>query len=73
MSTRQVWVDHEICVGNGTCLRIAPRVFRHNDNRQSEVVDPAGDNESAILEAAANCPVGAIHVEVSGSKERLFP
>lgn len=59
-----VWVDHDICVGNGSCLRVAPRVFRHNDQRQSEVIDPAGDSEQKILDAAANCPVGAIRVTV---------
>ena len=28
--------------GNGQCVFLAPEVFRHNENRQSEVVDPAG-------------------------------
>jgi ferredoxin len=60
----KVWVDHTLCVGNGTCLRIAPRVFAHNAARQSEVIDPAGDTDAAILDAAANCPVGAIRIEI---------
>ena len=38
-----VWVDHQACVGNAMCETIAPKVFRLNDNRQSEVVDPAAD------------------------------
>jgi ferredoxin len=59
-----VTVDHDVCVGNGSCLRIAPRVFRHNDQRQSEVIDPARGSEATIREAAENCPVGAIRVEV---------
>lgn len=58
-----VTVDHDLCVGNGTCLRIAPGVFRHNENRQSEVIDLGGASEHVILEAAANCPVGAIRVD----------
>jgi ferredoxin len=35
-------VDHSVCMGNGQCVLLAPEVFRHNDDRQSEVVDPAG-------------------------------
>ena len=41
----RVWVDHDVCVGNAMCETIAPKVFRLNENRQSEAVDPAGDTE----------------------------
>lgn len=58
----KIHVDHDLCVGNGSCLRIAPRVFRHNEQRQSEVIDPAGASEEVIMEAVLNCPVGAIRV-----------
>jgi ferredoxin len=69
----RVWVDHGACVGNGTCLTIAPRVFVHNADRQSEVADPAGEPEAKVLEAAENCPVSAIRVEDADTGERLFP
>ena len=69
----RVWVDHQACVGNAMCETIAPKTFRLNDNRQSEVVDPAGDSEAKILEAAENCPVSAIFVEDAETGERLFP
>ncbi len=69
----RVWVDHGACVGNGTCLTIAPAVFVHNADRQSEVTNPDGDSPAQILSAAENCPVSAIHVEDSASGERLFP
>lgn len=66
-------VDHMLCVGNGTCLRMAPHVFAHNAERQSTVIDPAGDSEATILRAAANCPVAAIGVTVVETGERLAP
>jgi ferredoxin len=69
----RVVVDHDLCVGNGTCLTIAPAVFEHNANRQSEAKHPDGAPEAAILDAARNCPVAAIGVEVEGTGERLFP
>jgi ferredoxin len=69
----RVWVEHGACVENGTCLTIAPRVFVHNADRQSEVADPAGDPGAKILEAAENCPVSAIHVEDAETGEHLFP
>jgi ferredoxin len=69
----RVWVDHGACVGNGTCLTIAPAVFVHNSARQSEVANPTGDAAAKILAAAENCPVSAIHVEDALSGEALFP
>jgi ferredoxin len=69
----RVWVDHQACVGNAMCESIATNSFRLNDNRQSEVVDPAGDPVEKILEAAENCPVSAIFVEDAETGERLFP
>jgi ferredoxin len=69
----RVWVDHTACVGNAMCETIATKSFRLNENRQSEAIDPPGDIEAAILEAAENCPVSAIFVEDAETGERLFP
>ena len=69
----RVWVDHNVCVGNAMCETFAPQVFQLNANRQSEAVNPAGDPEEKILEAAENCPVSAIFVEDADTGERLFP
>ena len=69
----KVWVDRQVCVGNAMCEAIAPKVFRLDDKRQSEAVNPAGDTEEKILEAAENCPVSAIFVEDAETGEQLFP
>ncbi len=69
----RIRVDHDVCVGNAMCETIAPKVFRLNDNRQSEVADPGGDSVENILEAAENCPVSAIIVEDEQTGEQLFP
>ena len=69
----KVWVDHQVCVGNAMCETFAPHTFRLDDNRQSEVVDAAGDTVEKILEAAENCPVSAIFVEDMETGEQLFP
>ena len=69
----RIRIDHNTCVGNAMCETYAANAFRLNDNRQSEAVDPAGDSEAKILEAAENCPVGAITVEDADTGEQLFP
>ena len=69
----RIRVDHATCVGTAMCEAIAPKVFRLNENRQSEAVDPAGDTVEKILEAAESCPVSAIFVEDAETGEQLFP
>ena len=49
----RVRVDHNLCVGNAMCETFAPHVFRLNDDRQSEAVDPDGDPVEQILEEIA--------------------
>ena len=73
--TRQikVTVDHNVCVGNAMCESFAHRVFRLNENRQSEAVNPQGDTLENILQAAENCPLAAITVEDAETGEKLFP
>lgn len=69
----RVTVDHRLCVGNAQCVGLAPAVFRHNENRQSEVVDPEGAAPELILKAAGYCPTGAIEVADAETGEVLFP
>jgi ferredoxin len=69
----RIVVDHDLCVGNGQCVGLAPDVFRHNDERQSEVVDPAAAPGDMILRAARFCPTGAIEVFDDETGEVLFP
>lgn len=66
-------VDRTACVGNAMCETFAMKSFRLNDDRQSEAIDPPGDSEEAIMEAAENCPVSAIFVEDAETGEQLFP
>jgi ferredoxin len=67
MRAFRVVVNHDLCVGNGTCLIVAPSVFAHNADRQSEVIDPDGASEAVIRRAAESCPVGAIRITAAES------
>ena len=69
----RIEVDHGLCVGNAMCVATASRVFAHNENRQSTVVDAGGDPAALVLEAAANCPVSAIRVMDAETGRTLFP
>lgn len=57
-------VDHDLCVGYGSCRRIAPTAFRRTPVGQSEFVDDHTVSDARIREAAENCPVAAIAVSI---------
>jgi ferredoxin len=57
-----VKVDKTKCIGCGTCVVIAPKSFKLGDDGKAEAIEPAGDEEEKIKEAAESCPVGAIEV-----------
>ena len=69
----RIIVDHNLCVGNAMCAPFATRTCALNENRQSHVVNPQGDPEEKVLEAAENCPVTAISVFDVETGEKLFP
>jgi ferredoxin len=73
MDKLRITVDHDLCMGAAQCVGLAPGVFQHNENRQSEVVDPAGAPEELIVKAASYCPTGAIAVVDAETGESLFP
>ena len=61
----RVIVDHELCEGNGVCVKKAPRIFRLGDDDQAQVlIAEPGEAMRAELEAAVRgCPRQAIRVE----------
>jgi ferredoxin len=68
----KVWIDQDLCTGDGVCEELCPSVFTLLDNgltyvKQDDVVfdDPGGeaqmalvptDLEDAVREAADECP-----------------
>jgi len=55
----KITVSQKKCVSCGLCVSLAPKTFRLARGKM-ELVNPTGDEESLIKEAAGSCPVGAI-------------
>ncbi len=55
-------VDRGACRGAGLCIKRAPATFRLDDEDIATVIDPPGDDDAAIAEAARHCPHFAIEV-----------
>ena len=76
----KVWIDQDLCTGDGLCEEIAPDVFTLLDDGLAYVVegdkvfsDPGGPEglavvpdgqEEATIESAEECPGECIYLEV---------
>jgi len=60
--TVEVKVSRARCIASKCCVNLAPEVFALDDTQVSSVVDPSAAPDETILEAAENCPTGAISV-----------
>ena len=72
----QVWVDQDLCTGDGLCVQYAPEVFEFDVDGLAYVKDGSGDLQLAkdaqvsvpahlrleVLDAAKECPGDCIHV-----------
>ncbi|MFA6423504.1 MAG: ferredoxin [Patescibacteria group bacterium] len=55
-------VDKEKCIGCGTCVSLAPKIFELDDDGKSKVKDGEAQG-SEVEEAISSCPVQAISIE----------
>jgi ferredoxin len=71
-----VWIDQELCTGDGLCVQYAPEVFEFDIDGLAYVKDDSGELLSApgqrapvpaklrldVLSSAKECPGECIHV-----------
>jgi ferredoxin len=71
-----VWVDQDLCTGDGLCVQYAPEVFEFDDDGLAYVKDHDGELRLApgsrvdvparlrleVIDAAKECPGDCIHV-----------
>jgi ferredoxin len=72
----EVWIDQELCTGDGLCVQYAPEVFEFDVDGLAYVKDETGDLKLAegarvsvpanlrldVLDSAKECPGNCIHV-----------
>jgi len=71
-----VWVDQDLCTGDGLCVQYAPEVFEFDVDGLAYVKDDSGELKLAagsrvevpahlrleVIDAAKECPGDCIHV-----------
>jgi ferredoxin len=76
----RVWVDQDLCTGDGLCVQYAPQVFEFDIDGLAYVKDAGGELLTApgartdvpahlrldVVDAARDCPGECIHVQRAG-------
>lgn len=76
----RVWIDQELCTGDGLCVQYAPEVFEFDVDGLAYVKDDAGELLAApgaradvpdalrldVISSAKECPGDCIHVVRAG-------
>ncbi len=62
----------DLCIGAGTCVADAPKVFELDDEDIAFVLDPSANTEDEVLAAAQGCPTEAI-VLYDEDGDQVFP
>ncbi len=57
----RIEIDRNLCSGFGSCAQLAPKSIRMGADGLADAKDIETD-DTAVLEAAASCPMGAITV-----------
>ena len=60
MAKFDIAIDRDRCMGSGNCSFWAPNTFDLDDDGVAIVINPDGDDESKIQNAANGCPTQAI-------------
>jgi ferredoxin len=71
-SKYKIKIDKDKCIGCGTCSAIAPKTFKLDKDNKAKVIDPEGNNDKTILQAAQSCAVQAIELKDKDGK-KVFP
>ena len=69
----RIEILRDLCIGAGTCVAEAPKVFDLDDEDVSVLVDPNGDADGDVLAAAEGCPTEAIVLRDAETGAQVFP
>lgn len=65
----KIEVDRDKCISVASCVELAQKTFKLDDEGKSIVIDQKGDDAPAQMDAAKSCPVNAIYVYDENGKQ----
>jgi ferredoxin len=58
-----VWIDRDLCIGSGNCVRLSHGAFALDDDGVAEICDRTKASEEQLRLAQRSCPTAAISID----------
>ncbi len=73
MSKYKITVDRKLCIGAATCIAVAPKAFKLDDEAKAVILPTINEeSDQTLLDAAKSCPVAAIIITDETGKQ-VYP
>lgn len=69
----KIIIDRILCIGAASCVAVAPKTFRLDNEAKAILLDVTRDEDNIILDAAKACPTNAITIIKEETGEQLWP
>ena len=69
----RIIIDRSLCIGAGTCVVVAEKVFQLDADNKAILVDANGADPATILMAAKVCPTLAIAIVDMETGKQIWP
>lgn len=67
-------VDRNLCIGAATCVALAPKAWKLDEQAKAELLDTAAeDTDQSLIDSAKGCPVAAITIIDDDTGKQIFP
>ena len=68
----KVIVDRNLCIGAASCVAIAPKTFRLDEENKAIILDIFAHDKDTVIAAAQSCPTLAITV-IDDDGTQIYP
>lgn len=58
----KIIINRDLCIGAGTCIAVAGKTFKLDEENKAVITDINGESIDTILIAAQSCPTAAIEI-----------
>lgn len=73
MAKYKVKIIRDKCIGAASCVGIAPKTFKLDEENIAVLISEDGDTPENILLGAQSCPTNAIEIYDTETKEKVWP
>lgn len=69
----KIVIDRNLCIGAASCIAIAPKTFKLDNEAKAILLPLPNDEDKVILDGAKSCPTNAITIIDEKTGEQVWP